>query len=238
LDDIVRNSSLKGIIVMRRLAMIGVALAVLASPLLAAMPAQAQPQALTWSIATPPFCVANSPCDITAKDASPLIFTVSGTTVTCTGSTLTGFLLTGNNVGNILGDILGPAATPFTGCTGGGFNFGTTGTFNWFVTGTSYAAGVTTGQVASINVQFATGNPNPCTFQITGAASYTYANAGGLLRFNPAVGLKDQLAVSNVSAGCGNTFADSPPNTYTATLAGTYTVIWDAAGTNPQITAA
>lgn len=226
---------------MRHFTMTGLAVAAVATVLFTAVPAQArpQPQALTWRITPPANCAVGNPCDITATDVGPLVFTDNRTTttVTCTGSMLQGFLLTGNNVGNPLGDILGPAATPFTGCTGGGFAFGTTGMFNWFVNGTSYANGVTTGQVWAINAEFFSGGANPCGFQVTGAASFTYANATGLLRFNPAVGLKDQLAISNVSPGCAGKFQNSPANTFTASFSGSYTVTWDSDGTHPQITA-
>jgi len=215
--------------------MTGLGVAAAATLLFAAAPAYAQPQALTWTVATPAFCAVNTPCNISASDAGPLVFTnkPTTTTITCAGGTLTGFLTPGNGGGLPLGDILGPAATPFTGCLGGGFAFGTTATYNWLFNGTSYAAGVTTGQVTEMSIQFASGGVDPCTFTISGAASFTYANATGLLRFNPNVGLMDQLAFSNVSAGCGTTFQNSPANEFS----GSYTLIWTAAGTNPQITA-
>jgi hypothetical protein len=213
---------------MRRSTLTAVALATSATVVLAAEPAHAA----TWNIARPANCTTN-PCNITVKDTGVQIFkdVRTNTVIDCTNATMQGFLLVGNNVGNPLGDILGPAATPFVGCTGAGFAFGTTGTFNWFLNGTSYAAGVTTGQMWKIHVEF-TSPMRQCVFDIDGAASFTYTNATGALRFDPTVGLMDQLTIDNV-AGCGAALANGDQ----ATFSGSDTVTWNSDGTHPQITA-
>ncbi len=168
--------------------------------------------ATTWSV-SPGGPVSGTAGTTVLKD------TTSGTTVTCTSSTLTGSLKKGHGLaGKGLGTVTSVA---FTNCTVLGQTVSlSSGTVAWPLNAASYKSGVTHGTITGIHLTISS---SVCSATIDGTSGtahngmvkITYTNATHKLKILPAGG---NLHVYNVS-GCLSLISNGDAGTITSSYA-------------------
>jgi hypothetical protein len=167
----------------------------------------------TWSV-SPGGSLTGSAGTTTVKD------TTSGTTVSCTSSTLAGSLKSGTGLaGAGIGTV---TSLDFSNCTVDGFTLSlSSGTVAWKLNAASYSSGVTHGTISGIHFAISS---SACSAVIdgTGASKHngkvkvTYTNKTGKLKVLAA---GDNLHVYNVS-GCLGAISDGD----SGTISSTYTI--------------
>jgi hypothetical protein len=165
-------------------------------------PAVAAPSA-TFTV-TPGGAYSASTSSVTFKDGA--------VTMTCSGSTASGTLESGSGLaGAAIGSI---SALSYTGCTGPlGTVTVTPGGFNYAINATSYASGVTQGNISGVSVKV---SMIGCSFNVTGSAPCNFSNSNSSLNLTAGAG----LSVSGVS-GCLGLVKNGDSPTYVASYATT-----------------
>ena len=160
-----------------------------------------------------------------SSGTTTLTDTATHSVLTCTTSATAATLKSGHGIpGTSLGSItkltFGSTANPCIGPLQLHFKVTNKG-FPWTLSGSSFASGVTTGNISKIKSSLVGG---PCSLTVggttatsTGKVKVTYTNSSGKLKVLTTGG---NLHVWNVSSGCAGLINSGDPTTFS----GTYTV--------------